>query len=235
MPSLFSIQNCSTGPLYRDVFILVIFNFTSEKNGYYWCQINVNNSISQPSQFAWFYAADSSSCTHQNHFILTSEPQCAYFVHDKQVHATAPEENIIIPHTTTTFSEEKSTVTIPEVASTDTTPEVTSTVTIPEVASTDTTPEVTSTVTIPEVASTDTTPEVTSTVTIPEVASTDTTPKVTSTFTTLEVATTQTTESVTRSNISITSILTALVATLGILVILMVLFYLYKCQKNKGE
>ena len=35
--------NCPAGPLYRD------FYFSSDKNGYYWCQIVVNNSISQPS------------------------------------------------------------------------------------------------------------------------------------------------------------------------------------------
>ena len=198
--------NCSAGPLYRDIFILFINNFSSDKNGYYWCQIVVNNSISQPSQYAWFYAANSSSCTQQHHFKLDREPQCAYFVHNNQAHATAPEENI--SHTTTTFS---------EVTTTITTLKVSSTVTTSEVMSTLTTPEVTSTVTTPEVMSTVTTPEVTSTVTTPE------------------LATTQITESVTRSNVSITSILTALVVTLGTLVILMVLFYLYKCQKNKGE
>ena len=42
--------SCRYGPLYRDKFILVINNFTSDKNGYYLCQIIVNNSISQPSK-----------------------------------------------------------------------------------------------------------------------------------------------------------------------------------------
>ena len=30
---------CPAGPLYRDTFILSINNFSSDKNGYYWCQI----------------------------------------------------------------------------------------------------------------------------------------------------------------------------------------------------
>ena len=71
-------QNCSTGPLYRDTFILVINNFTSDKNGYYWCQTYVNNSISQPSQYAWFYAANSSSCVQNVYFLTatTSQVEC---------------------------------------------------------------------------------------------------------------------------------------------------------------
>ena len=143
--------NCSAGPLYRDIFILFINNFSSDKNGYYWCQIVVNNSISQLSQYyAWFYAANSSSCTQQHHFKLNIEPKCAYFVHDNQAHATAPEENI--SHTTTTFSEVRTTIT---------TLKLTSTVTTSEVMSTLTTPEVTSTVTTPEVATTQTTESVT--------------------------------------------------------------------------
>ena len=137
---------------------MFINNFSSDKNGSYWCQIYVNNSISQPSQYAWFYAADSSSCTQQHHFKLNIEPQCAYFVHDNQVHATAPEENI--SHTTTTFSEVRITITTLKVTSTVMTSELMSTVTTPEVTSTVTTPEVTSTVTTPEVASTVTTAEV---------------------------------------------------------------------------
>ena len=78
-----TIGNCtkSNGHLYRDTFSLIINNFTSDKNGYYWCQIFVNNSISQPSQYAWFYAADSSSCTQQSYFEIASksEIECAVF------------------------------------------------------------------------------------------------------------------------------------------------------------
>ena len=88
-------DNCSYGLLYRDPFLLIIYNFTSDKNGYYWCQIYVNNSVSQPSQYAWFYAADSSSCTQQHHFKLTSEPQCADFHPDTdQVSVVTPQETL---------------------------------------------------------------------------------------------------------------------------------------------
>ena len=96
---------CPTGPLYRDAFILSINNFSSDKNGYYWCQMYVNNSVSQPSQYAWFYAADSSSCTQQHHFKIASEQQeqCADFYSDtNQVSATTPQETVMITSTSAT-------------------------------------------------------------------------------------------------------------------------------------
>ena len=75
--------NCSYGPLYRDPFTLVIHNFTSDKNGYYWCQIFVNHSVSQPLQYAWFFAADRDTCVQQHQFFKRpSEPQCAEFYLD---------------------------------------------------------------------------------------------------------------------------------------------------------
>ena len=77
--SSLTIGNCTAGPLYRDLYALVIRNFTSDKNGYYWCQIVVNGSVSQPSQYAWFYAADSSSCRQQSHFKQAIVPECAEF------------------------------------------------------------------------------------------------------------------------------------------------------------
>ena len=71
--------SCNIGPLYRDRFILIINNFKSDNNGYYWCQIFVNNSVSQPSQHAWFYATDNSSCMQRSYFVLVSPPNCAQF------------------------------------------------------------------------------------------------------------------------------------------------------------
>ena len=75
-------QNCTTSPLYSDIFILLINNFTSDKNGYYWYQIYVNNSVSQPMKYAWFYAVDSSSCLQNRHFLIatTSQVECAIFI-----------------------------------------------------------------------------------------------------------------------------------------------------------
>ena len=76
-----AIGNCTNAPLYRDQFVLTINGFTSDNNGYYWCEIVVNNSISQPSQYAWFYAADNTSCTQENlrPFQRAKQPQCAEF------------------------------------------------------------------------------------------------------------------------------------------------------------
>ena len=53
-------------------------HFTSDKNGYYWCQIVVNGSFLEPSQhYAWFYADDSTSCVPQLYFQMADEAQCA--------------------------------------------------------------------------------------------------------------------------------------------------------------
>ena len=73
-------ENCTAGPLYRDQFSLVIHNFTYDKNGYYWCEIVVNGSVSQPPHYAWFYAADNSSCTQQYYFKKAPIPHCAEFI-----------------------------------------------------------------------------------------------------------------------------------------------------------
>ena len=72
-------QSCDIGPLYRDSFSLIINNFTSDENGYYWCQIFVNSSGSLPSQYAWFYATDESSCMQRNYFMLANSSHCALF------------------------------------------------------------------------------------------------------------------------------------------------------------
>ena len=80
-------ESCNVGPLYRDIFFLIINNFTSDKNGYYWCQIFVNNSGSQPSQYAWFYATDSSSCMQRSYFVYANPPDCAQF-HAKSLPTT---------------------------------------------------------------------------------------------------------------------------------------------------
>ena len=79
--------NCSAGPLYRDMYTLIIHNFTFDKNGYYWCQIYVDNSFSQPSEYAWFYASDNSTC--KRNFVVDIKPNCVDF---NQEHATTPQE-----------------------------------------------------------------------------------------------------------------------------------------------
>ena len=139
--------NCFAGPLYRDTYILVIHNFTSDKNGYYWCQIYVNNSISQPSQYAWFYAADSSSCTQQSHFKVTNEPQCAYVHSDtNQVSVQMPQETSTVIVTLTSVTQETtSTSGTIEATSTSVTTKATSTSVTVEATSTSVTVETTST------------------------------------------------------------------------------------------
>ena len=76
-------NNCCNSSIYGDDFTLAVLNFTSDMNGYYWCQIVVNNTVAQPSQYVRIYAADDSSCTQPVRiFLQTSEPECAMF-HDE--------------------------------------------------------------------------------------------------------------------------------------------------------
>ena len=78
-------NNCTTGPLYSDTFTLSISNFTSDKNGYYWCEIVVNGSVSQPSQYAWFYAG---SCS-QNTYYFNPAAECAEFQCENKIYLTS--------------------------------------------------------------------------------------------------------------------------------------------------
>ena len=95
--------NCTRGLLYKDTFFLVIHNFTTDKDGYYWCQIVVNDSYLQLSQYAWFYAADSSSCKREYHFMTApkSEIQCAENYTDTYTVITETTNTIIIAPSTT--------------------------------------------------------------------------------------------------------------------------------------
>ena len=65
--------------LYRDMFILIISNFTSDKDGYYLCQIFVNNSVSQRSPYIWLYTADNSCVQQRIYFRHANPPMCAHF------------------------------------------------------------------------------------------------------------------------------------------------------------
>ena len=72
-----SVRTCIHSALYGDAFSLIINNFTTDNDGYYWCQIMVNGSFLQPSQYAWFYADDNYSCRQQHYFqMVNSEAQC---------------------------------------------------------------------------------------------------------------------------------------------------------------
>ena len=72
-------RNCTQGRLYVETFILIINHFTTDKNGYYWCQILINDSFTQPSQYAWFYAADSNLCLREDPYFryVPDQAQCA--------------------------------------------------------------------------------------------------------------------------------------------------------------
>ena len=49
-----SVIYCSNHELYRDTFLLMIDSFTGQKNGYYWYQLSINNTLVQPSYRAYF-------------------------------------------------------------------------------------------------------------------------------------------------------------------------------------
>ena len=73
-----SVRTCIHGALYGDAFSLIINNFTTDNDSYYLCQIMVNGSFLQPSQYAWFYADDNYLCRQQQYFqMVKSEAQCA--------------------------------------------------------------------------------------------------------------------------------------------------------------
>lgn len=72
------VENCSR-ELYRDTSSLTINYFTREKDGYYWCQLSINNTLVQSSHGAWLYAGN---CTPKMYFRRASstENQCAKYV-----------------------------------------------------------------------------------------------------------------------------------------------------------
>ena len=80
--SLISVINCSH-EAYRDSFSLAIFNFTRHKNGYYWCQLFINNTLVQPSHQAHFFVGDC-NITNQGYYRLANlrlgENRCAKYV-----------------------------------------------------------------------------------------------------------------------------------------------------------
>ena len=78
-------SNCSLD-VYRDKFSLVILNFTSNKNGHYWCQLAINNTYVQRSHHALFYAGepDSTTCSRPPTFqyftpAVGNQNQCARY------------------------------------------------------------------------------------------------------------------------------------------------------------
>ena len=78
--NLLSVINCSRA-VYRDTFSLAILNFTQNKNGYYWCQISINNTLVQPSYHAQLSVGEC-SITNQPYYRLANlnENQCAQYV-----------------------------------------------------------------------------------------------------------------------------------------------------------
>ena len=74
-------RSCTQGRLYADTFVLIINHFTTDKNGYYWCQILINDSFTQPSQYAWFYA-DNNACLREDPYFtyVPDQAQCALIV-----------------------------------------------------------------------------------------------------------------------------------------------------------
>ena len=87
-------RNSTCGTLYRDIFLLHIKNFTTDNNGYYWCQVVINSSFLQPSQHAWFYADHSDSCERQPFFKLAEKAQCANILY--QANNVNPTQSMFI-------------------------------------------------------------------------------------------------------------------------------------------
>ena len=79
-PNELSTSNQCSHALYRDSTSLTIDNFTCDKDGYYWCQLSINNTLVQPSHHIHLYTGEC-SLTHQ-YFRLanSSESQCVKYV-----------------------------------------------------------------------------------------------------------------------------------------------------------
>ena len=101
-------RTCTHGVLYGDTFALNIYNFTTHDNGYYWCQIVVNDSYLQPSQYAWFYA---DSCKNHTgiYFQNTNEAQCANATYPTIFPPVMTSPSF--PTTTTTYTNKLTTMT----------------------------------------------------------------------------------------------------------------------------
>ena len=84
-----SLINCSH-ELHRDTFSLTILRFTLQKNGYYWCQLSINNTLVQPSHRAHL-SAGNCSITNQSYLIhrlanlRLGENKCAKYVATESV------------------------------------------------------------------------------------------------------------------------------------------------------
>ena len=78
------VENCSLDT-YKDIFSLVIYNFTSNNNGYYWFKLVINGTYTQRSPHAQLYAVDSNlACNllHNNEYFRQAnknESHCARF------------------------------------------------------------------------------------------------------------------------------------------------------------
>jgi hypothetical protein len=73
--------NCSH-ELYIDHFSLIILHFTQHKNGYYWCQLSINNTLAQPSHRVQFSVGE---CNTTNFYYRLAnfnldKNQCAEYV-----------------------------------------------------------------------------------------------------------------------------------------------------------
>lgn len=60
VPAHLPTGNCSFD-LYRDSFSLIINPFTRDRNGYYWCQLAVNDTYAQRSHHAFLYTGEFNS------------------------------------------------------------------------------------------------------------------------------------------------------------------------------
>ena len=97
-----STRDCSHGPVYRDTFSLYISNFTTDNNGYYWCQVVINGSFRQLSQYAWFYAHDTCEPIQPNLFYrIVDEAQCANVTNDTEMIITSTLPTVTVTATTT--------------------------------------------------------------------------------------------------------------------------------------
>lgn len=90
------VGNCSLD-IYEDVSNLIVVNFTRNDNGYYWCQIAINNTRTQRSPHAWFYAGEPNA--------TCNLPQNRQYYRTDNINESLCVDTSIVPSSTTGISQ----------------------------------------------------------------------------------------------------------------------------------
>lgn len=94
--------------LYRDQFFVQISNFTASNDGYYWCQMSINNTFVQPSHHAFFYSSPTNCDIRHQYFRSANldECECARYLNISSAHSLMAVTSTTISSATTLIHHE---------------------------------------------------------------------------------------------------------------------------------